>query len=50
MRDGCRIEELVALMQPFAALQSRIATSAYYDDGTDYQATNGQCYDSGRRA
>jgi hypothetical protein len=49
MRDGRRIEELVALMQPFAAAQSRIAVSAYYDDGTDYQATTYQRYDSGRR-
>jgi hypothetical protein len=49
MRDGRRIEELVALVQPFGAAQSRIATSAYYDDGTDDQATNCQRYDSGRR-
>jgi hypothetical protein len=49
MRDGCRIEELVALMQPFAAAQTRIAVTAYYDDGTDYQATTYERHDSGRR-
>jgi hypothetical protein len=49
MRDDRWIEELVALVQPFAAAQSRIGATAYHDDGTDYQATTYQRYDSGRR-